>query len=88
MTECIQADLERARLLPSQQFMDTGYVNAEVLASSQQRFGIDVVSPTHPDAKWQAATEGGIDASQFLINWERKQATCPQGQTSQLDAHT
>ncbi len=82
MTECIQADLERARLLPSQQFMDTGYVNAEVLASSQQRFGIDVVSPTHPDAKWQAATEGGIDASQFLINWERKQATCPQGQTS------
>jgi transposase len=82
MTERIQADLERAQLLPSQHFLDTGYVNAEVLASSQQRFGIDVVGPTHPDAKWQAATEGGIDASQFQIDWERKQATCPQGRTS------
>jgi transposase len=82
MTGRIQADLQHAHLLPSQQFMDAGYVNAEVLATSHRRFGIDVVSPTHPDAKWQAATEGGIDASQFLIDWERKQARCPQGKTS------
>ena len=52
------------------------------LARSHEQFGIDVVSPTHPDAKWQAATEGGIDASQFLLDWDRKQAICPQGHTS------
>jgi len=32
--------------------------------------------------KWQANTDQGIDASQFVIDWEHKQATCPQGQTS------
>jgi transposase len=82
MTETIQADLQHAQLLPGQQFMDAGYVNAEVLARSREHFGIDVVSPAHPDVKWQAATKGGIDASQFQIDWERHQAICPQGHTS------
>ena len=62
--------------------MDAGYVNADVLVSSHEQFGIDVVSPTHPDVKWQAATEGGIDATQFRIDWDPQQAICPQGQTS------
>jgi transposase len=53
-----------------------------VLASSQGQFGIDVVSPTHPDVKWQATTQGGIDASQFLIDWEHHHAVCPQGHRS------
>jgi transposase len=82
MTEAIQADLQHAQLLPGQHLLDTGYVNADVLAKSQQRFGIEVISPTHPDVKWQANTDEGIDASQFVIDWEHKQATCPQGQTS------
>jgi transposase len=82
MTEAIQADLQQAQMLPSQHLLDTGYVNADVLVSSQQRFRIEVVSPTHPDVKWQANTDNGIDASQFTIDWSRKQATCPQGHTS------
>jgi transposase len=82
MTEVIQADLQEAQMLPSQHLLDTGYINADVLASSQHRFGIEVVSPAHPDVKWQANTHQGIDASQFVIDWEHKQATCPQGKTS------
>jgi len=82
MTEVIQADLQEAQMLPSQHLLDTGYINADVLVKSQQRFGIKVISPTHPDVKWQANTDHGIDASQFAIDWEHKQATCPQGKTS------
>jgi transposase len=82
MTEAIQTDLHQAQMLPSQHLLDTGYVNADVLVSSQQRFGIEVVSPTHPDVQWQANTDKGIDASQFTIDWSLKQATCPQGHTS------
>jgi transposase len=82
MTGSIHAELQHAQLLPSQQFLDAGYVNAEVLAESHARFGIDVVSPVHPDVKWQATTEGGIDASQFLIDWEHHRARCPQGHLS------
>ena len=82
MTEVIQADLHQARLPPSRHLLDAGYSNADVLVRSQQRFGIQMVTPTHPDVKWQAHTEQGIDASQFVIDWSRKQATCPQGHTS------
>lgn len=79
MTAHLHAELQDAQLLPSQHLMDAGYVNAEVLVSSREQFGVDVVSPTHPDAKWQAATEGGLDASQFRIDWEHHRAVCPQG---------
>ena len=82
MTEAIQADLQQAQMLPSQHLLDTGYVNADVLVSSQERFDTEVVGPTHPDVKWQAKTDKGIDASQFAIDWSLKQATCPQGHTS------
>lgn len=82
MTEVIQADLQRAQRLPGQHLLDAGYINADVLAQAEPRFGIQVISPTHPDVKWQATTEQGIDASQFVIDWSGKQATCPQGHTS------
>jgi transposase len=32
--------------------------------------------------KWQANTDGGIDVSQFRIDWEHQQAVCPEGHTS------
>jgi len=32
--------------------------------------------------KWQANTAQGIDASQFLIDWEHQQAICLQGRRS------
>jgi transposase len=32
--------------------------------------------------KWQANTDGGIDVSQFRIDWEHHSATCPEGHTS------
>ena len=35
MTETIQADLQQAQMLPSQHLLDSGYVNADVLASSR-----------------------------------------------------
>ena len=57
MTEVIQADLQRAQRLPGQHLLDAGYINADVLAQAEPRFGMQVISPTHPDVKWQATTE-------------------------------
>ncbi len=82
MSEVIHTHLHQAHLLPSQHWLDAGYVTADVLVRSQQRFGVAVISPVHPDVKWQAHTDQGVDASQFAIDWSRKQATCPQGHTS------
>ena len=34
------------------------------------------------DPSWQAKAGQGFDATKFTINWQAKQVTCPQGQTS------
>lgn len=54
--------------------VDAGYVSARVLVKSQERFGIEVVSPESIDTQWQARTPSGIDASQFELDWEHRQA--------------
>jgi transposase len=81
MTETIHADLQQAALTPRQHLLDSGYITAPILVSSQQS-GIDVIGPARGNVKWQATTEQGIDTSQFRIDWEHEQAICPQGQHS------
>jgi transposase len=82
MTEGIEEELAQADLLPGEHFVDAGYVSARVLVKSQERFGVEVVGPISVDTQWQARTPSGIDASQFVLDWERRQATCPQGKMS------
>lgn len=82
MTERIQEELYQADLAPGEHFVDAGYVSARVLVKSQERFGIEVIGPVSVDTQWQSHTSSGIDASQFVLDWEQNLATCPQGKTS------
>src|SRR5258708_8029683 len=61
--------------------VDTGYVDAELLARSHQR-GIKLVGPTMPDSSWQAKAGKGFDLAHFSIDWDKQPATWPQGQQS------
>jgi transposase len=82
MTETIHAELAQRDLTPGQHLLDTGYITAPILVSSQRQYGIEVIGPARGDVKWQANTDQGIDVSQFRIEWDQQQATCPQGHTS------
>ena len=82
MTEAIEEELHQADVPPGEHLVDAGYMSARVLVNSQQRFGIEVLGPVSIDTQWQARTPSGIDASQFVLDWEHQQATCPQGKTS------
>jgi transposase len=82
LTETIHADLQQTDLTPGQHLLDSGYITAPILVSSQQQYGIEVIGPARGDVKWQANTDQGIDASQFVIDWEHQQAICPEGQRS------
>ncbi len=82
VTETIHAELEQTDLTPGQHLLDSGYITAPILVSSQQKLGIEVIGPARGDVKWQANTEQGIDVSQFRLDWDQQQATCPQGHTS------
>lgn len=82
MTHVIQEDLARHHLLPDEQIVDTGYVDAGLLVSSQQSYGIALVGPVLSDNSWQAKAGKGFDVAHFQLDWQAQQATCPQGQRS------
>ncbi len=44
--------LAEKKVLPSQHLVDKGYVNAEILAKSQQIHQIDIIGPALPDTSW------------------------------------
>lgn len=83
-TEAIHQALVEKELPPQQHLVDAAYVDAEVLISSQEQCGIDLVGPGRADVSWQARLEGAYDRYRFEIDWDRKQALCPQGKRSRL----
>ena len=82
VTESIQEDLAQHDLLPEDQVVDTGYVDADLLVSSQEKYGIRLLGPALSDNSWQAKAGKGLDVAHFQLDWPSQQATCPQGQTS------
>ena len=81
-TPLIHEALEEKGLLPETQFVDTGYLDAELLFESKERYGVNLFGPTRPDRKWQAREGTGFEAAAFSLDWENGIATCPEGKRS------
>jgi transposase len=81
-TAPIHTALETKGLLPACHIVDTGYVDAELLAVSRRDYDIDLCGPARGSVRWQAHTEGAFDISHFTIDWEQQKVTCPMGHTS------
>ena len=69
-------------LLPKEHVVDAGYVDGPLLVDSLQEFGIELIGPVRPDVSWQTKAANGYDLSQFQIDWEKHQVTCPEGKQS------
>jgi transposase len=80
-TDDIQKALQANNLLPARHLVDTGYVDAQLVIESSRKYGIELFGPMRLNPSWQAR-EGGIDASQFQIDWDNHQAQCPMGKQS------
>jgi Transposase DDE domain len=78
----IQEALAQRTLLPSEHFLDAGYVDADLLVRSQNELGIEVIGPVRPDSSWQAQAAQGYDVAHFQIDWQAQQVNCPQGCTN------
>jgi len=81
-TPAIHAALKERDLLPSVHIVDTGFLDAALLVTSQEEYGVELLGPTRGDYRWQARAGEGFDARHFQIDWEQQQATCPAGRTS------
>jgi len=81
-TEPIHQALSAKDLAPREHFVDGAYISAALLATSRDDYGITLRGPTRPVQGWQAHTDGAYDLSQFTVDWEQRQAHCPQGNVS------
>ncbi|HZA22996.1 MAG TPA: IS1182 family transposase, partial [Dehalococcoidia bacterium] len=82
VTPSIHKVLGDKGLLPQRHLVDTGYLDAALLARAWREYRVDLFGPTRPDYKWQARAGKGFAAASFQIDWERQQAICPEGRTS------
>jgi transposase len=82
MTGVIHQELESKQLLPSEHFMDNGYVDGEHLETSEKRYGVELIGPVTQNPSWQAKDPQAYDNSKFSVDWENKVVTCPEGKTS------
>jgi transposase len=82
LTDNIHQALADKDLLPSEHFVDTGYVDAEHLVTSRTDHSLDLVGPAPLDSTWQAKSGQGFAIPCFAIDWETQTVTCPQGKIS------
>jgi len=83
----IHAALKDEQLLPQEHVVDTGYLDAALLVSSQQEYVVDLVGPTHLDDHRQAQERTGFALEHFPIDWDNWQRVpacgcCPEGHLS------
>lgn len=83
LTQKIHQSLALKDLLPAEHLMDTAYVDAQHLVSSQSNYEIDLIGPVSPDVSWQASAQQGFDISCFGVDWEAQRVVCPAGKHSQ-----
>lgn len=74
----IHEDLKEKGLSPGIHLVDAGYPENEWVLKSQKE-GIRVVGPARPNYHWQAKEGKGFALKDFIIDWENKEALCPDG---------
>jgi transposase len=78
----MQAPLATRQLTPQEPIVDGGSVTADHLWTSRPDHGIDLLGPAMSDRSWQGQAGNGLAAAQCVIDWDAKDASCPQGQRS------
>ena len=82
VTTPVHAALHSKGLLPAQHIVDTGYLSAGLLVQTRRDFGIDLVGSARTDFRWQAQAEKGFAMDAFIVDWDARLVTCPQGKQS------
>jgi transposase len=79
----IEAGLAANRHLPEEHLVDAGYISAQNLLSSRREHQIKLCGPPLEDTAWQARAREGFASSDFHIDWNKQEAICPAGHSSQ-----
>jgi transposase len=78
-TEQLLDALEKKGFSPEQTLVDNGYLSGEIIVQQGNK-GNELIGPVGLETHWQKKT--GYDLEAFRVDWQAKEAHCPQGQTS------
>jgi transposase len=84
MTMPIHTALAEQEMLPDEHLMDAGYASAAHLLDCREKHQVRLISPVRGDHSHQARTRNGYQRDAFAIDFDAKQATCPQGAVSTM----
>ncbi len=82
MTSVIDDDLAGRNLAPGRQYLDSGYLSAEIVVAAARDHGIALIGPLLADTSAQARAGNGYARADFTVNYDTSTVTCPQGKTS------
>jgi transposase len=80
MTTAVHDQMAASAVLPGEHAVDSGFMSADELAAARLR-GITLPGPLRPGRSAQIRP-GGYAIGSFTVDWDRQQATCPQGAAS------
>jgi transposase len=63
-------------------------IHPGLLVESQTHHQVTVIGPVAQDHCWQTLTPDAFPLSRFVIDWQTKRVTCPQGHPSQKWSQT
>jgi transposase len=72
MTESIHKSLSNNNLLPNKHIVDTGYLDAELLVTSNEQYQVDLLGLTRINLRWQAKEAKGFAADDFTVDWQNQ----------------
>jgi transposase len=81
-TGAIHAALAAKGLLPAEHYVDSGYVDADLLVTSRRDHGVSLEGPVRAMPRRRTEAERAYEQEHFSIDWEQERVTCPRGKTS------
>ncbi|GAA2717438.1 hypothetical protein Apa02nite_101420 [Actinoplanes palleronii] len=82
MTTTIHQQLDNKNLAPAEHLTDAGYSSAHIIVTAAHQHGITLITPLLTDNSAQARAGHGYDRTAFTFDYDTRQGTCPQGNTS------
>ena len=78
----IHARLKKRRALPAEHLVDGGYASGAALADADRKYKIALVGPIGKNSSKQAKANDGFAKQNFIIDFDRREVTCPNGKVS------
>lgn len=82
MTGAIDDALAAKGLVPGRHYLDSGYLSAGLVVAEAARHGTVLVGPLPGDRSSQSRARAGYARTDFTVDYDARQVTCPQGKTS------